>query len=135
MGVVVDSSVIITIERLGRRFDPSAVGIEDEPVALAAMTASELLVGVHMADSPQRRSDRQLFMEVLFSNFEVLPFDLNVARTHARLWAQLAMSGVRIGDRDLIIGATAVANRYSVVTENVRDFTRIPGLTVISPVW
>jgi hypothetical protein len=50
-----------------------------------------------------------------------------VARTHARLWAQLA-AGTPVGAHDLLIAATALAHGYAVLTDDPRDFGRVPGL-------
>ncbi|MBI3977029.1 MAG: hypothetical protein HY331_02475 [Chloroflexi bacterium] len=47
----------------------------------------------------------------------------------------LAATGQPVGAHDLLIGAAALAHGYTVLTENVRDFRRIPGLTVRQPNW
>ena len=60
----------------------------------------------------------------------VIAFDLNVARVHASLWADLAKRGVAIGERDLMIGATAIAKDCAIVTRDERSFAKIPGLKV-----
>jgi tRNA(fMet)-specific endonuclease VapC len=103
----------------------------DEPIAIAAVTASELLHGVHRAVEPSQRSRREAFVERLLEALPVLPFDLVVARAHARLSAQLAMTGVTVGSHDLLIAATAVAVGYDVATRDERSFPRIPGLNVL----
>ncbi|CAN5665763.1 type II toxin-antitoxin system VapC family toxin [soil metagenome] len=135
MGIVIDASVIVSLERRGALFDPAELGIEVEPVAITAMTASELLVGVHRADTAQRRDEREFYLETMFQRFQILPFDLSVARVHARIWSHLWAIGTPIGDRDLIIGTTALAHGYSVLTENTREFARIPDLQVLHPSW
>ena len=61
----------------------------------------------------------------------VIAFDLVAARTHARLWAQLAARGVTIGAHDLLIAATAIARGLDVVTRDERSFPRIQGLSLI----
>ena len=65
----------------------------------------------------------------------VLPFDLLVARVHARVSAQLLDAGRLIGAHDLLIAATALAHGYAVLTQNLRDFRRVPGLDVRQPSW
>jgi predicted nucleic acid-binding protein len=59
----------------------------------------------------------------------VLPFDVVVARVHARLWAELAAKGVTGGAHDLLIAATALATGSTVATRDDRSFPRIPGLS------
>jgi predicted nucleic acid-binding protein len=65
----------------------------------------------------------------------VLPFDLDVAYVHARLESELVAHGQRIGFCDLIIAATAIVNQCEVITHNMREFQRVPGLTVRSIDW
>jgi len=57
-------------------------------------------------------------------------FDLTVARVHASLWAELAKRRVAVGERDLMIGATAIARNYTVAACDERSFSKIPGLSV-----
>ena len=64
-----------------------------------------------------------------------LPFDLRVARMHARIWAQLAAAGQPIGAHDVLIAATALAHGYAVLTQHLRDFQQVPGLVVRQPNW
>jgi predicted nucleic acid-binding protein len=62
----------------------------------------------------------------------VIPFDLVVARVHARLWAQVASAGRPVGAHDLLIAATAIANGYRVATRDTRSFPNIPGLSLVT---
>jgi tRNA(fMet)-specific endonuclease VapC len=128
VGTLLDSSVLIRLERSGStlRFD------DDEEVAIAAITASELLHGVHRAD-PRRRAQREAFVEHVFRVLPVYPFSLQTARVHARLWADLALAGHLIGPHDLIVAATALALGWSVATHNAIEFARVPGLVVHGP--
>jgi len=59
------------------------------------------------------------------AHLPVIAFDLTVARVHASLWADLAKRGVAIGERDLMLGATAIARDYAVVTRDERSFPKI----------
>jgi predicted nucleic acid-binding protein len=106
-----------------------------EPNGIASITASELLVGVHRTVAGARRQRREAYVEAILGAMLVISFDLPVARVHARLWAELASSGAMIGAHDLVIAATAIAHGYAVLTENVRDFERVPGLVVRQPAW
>ena len=135
MAQIIDTSVLITLERQGRPLDllMTAARTPDEPLALAAITVSELLAGVYRADSNERRRQREDFAEAIFATMAVLPFDTRVARTHARVWAELVDSGRTVGANDLLIAATALTHGYDVLTENPRDFERVPGLVVLQP--
>jgi tRNA(fMet)-specific endonuclease VapC len=127
MATLIDSSVLIAAERGQLNFDAIAA---EEDVAISAVTASELLHGVHRARTPAQRHRRQAFVEGLMAQLPVIAFDLIVARVHASLWAELAKRGVAVGERDLMIGATAIAKGYAVATRDERSFPKIPGLKV-----
>lgn len=131
MGALIDSSVVIAAERGDLDLDSVLREYGDVDFALAAVTASELLHGVHRADSRERRSRREAFVETLLSRLPVIAFDLIAARTHARLWAELAARGLAIGAHDLLIAATAISRGLDVVTRDERSFPGIPALRVI----
>lgn len=131
MGFLIDSSVLIAAEREAGLDGLSAPS--DAGVAIAAITASELLHGVHRADSAARRRKRQRFVDELLEGLPVVAFDLDVARVHAALWADLSARGRLIGAHDLIIAATALAHDLTVATRNIRHFQRVEGLSVT--VW
>lgn len=131
MGALIDSSVLIAAERGDLDLGGVLEDFGDTDFALSAITASEFLYGVHRADGPERRALREAFVETLLARLPVLSFDLIAARTHARLWAQLAAAGVAIGAHDLLIAATAIARGLDVVTRDERSFPRIEGLSVV----
>jgi tRNA(fMet)-specific endonuclease VapC len=123
--------VLVAIERGA---SPAAAKLpRDEPVFLSAITASELLHGVHRARTAAQRARRERYVESVLAAVPVLPADLAVARAHARIWAELAARGEVIGGHDLWIAATALAHDLTVLTANRRDFARVEGLELA--VW
>ena len=128
--MILDASIFIEAER--GRFDLEGLleSLGEEPVAITAITASELLHGVERAADAGIRLRRHQFVERVVMDLTVLPFGLAEAREHARIWAALAASGNLIGAHDLLIGATALANASSVATLNIKEFRRIPGLAL-----
>jgi len=130
MATLIDSSVLIAAERGQISFDDLSAHYADDDLAISAVTASELLHGLHRARTAAQRHRRQAFVEGLLSQIPVIAFDLTVARIHASLWADLAKRGVGVGERDLMIGATAITRDYAVVTRDERSFPKIPGLKV-----
>ena len=112
----------IDLEVLRRRYS-------GESFVLAAITASELLEGVHRAQTETQRVGREAFVENLLHALRVIPFDLSIARVHARLRARI-LRNRQIGAHDLMIGATAVSLGYSVVSRDRRSFPRIPEVRV-----
>ena len=103
------TSVFVAAER--GRLNPATLRHEDdnEEIAMAAITASELLHGVHRLKGAVARTRAERFVEDLLSSIPVIPFDLHVARMHARLDAELSSAGTAVGDADLLIASTAVA--------------------------
>lgn len=141
MGTLLDTTVFIDLERsisslrersaLDEIFRRLASELGDaEEVGISAITASELLHGVHRA-APERRTRRDAFVELVLTAFPPLPFDLLTARAHARLWAALAATGTDVGAHDRVVAATAIAAGWRVGTANIRHFDRIPGLDVL----
>lgn len=131
MGTLIDASVLIAVER--GRLAPDAVLAAperlDEAVAIAAVTASELLHGVHRV-AGVRRVRAQAFVGRWLNALPVIPFDFEVARVHATLGAHLASVGTPIGAHDLMIAATALHLGYRVATRDRRSFHRVEGLPV-----
>lgn len=142
MGTLLDITVFIELERAVRRLSPDRAMTEvsarledqlgrDEDVGIAAITASELLHGVHRA-TPEHRGRREAFVEAVLAGFPPVSFDLLAARAHARLWAGLAAAGHDLGANDRLVAATAIAAGWRVGTANVRHFDRIPGLDILA---
>src|SRR5207247_1366088 len=90
VGTLIDTSVLIAAER--GRLDPDALQREndDEEIAIAAITASELLHGVHRLAGAVARTRAERFVERILAVIPVIAFDLDVARVHARLDAELS---------------------------------------------
>jgi tRNA(fMet)-specific endonuclease VapC len=130
VGIILETSVLTAIERRSLGLERLTAGRENEPFGISAITAAELLHGIHRADSEKRRLAREAFVEKVLSLFPIYPFDLNMARIYARIWASLARKGVQIGAHDLTIASTAICLGFSVATVDLRDFGKIKGLSV-----
>lgn len=135
MAQLIDTSVFIELER--RRQPPDALRgvVTGEPPAMSAITAAALLLGVERADSLARRRQRQQYVDAILATVPIVPFDLTVARVHAQVAAALFATGQPIGPHDLPSAAAALAYGHSVLTHNLREFARVPGLTVRQPRW
>jgi predicted nucleic acid-binding protein len=131
MGLMLDTNVFIHAERSGGPLDFSQWEHYGD-VYISAITASELLVGVHYAESDGQRTRRSAFVEAVLARVPALSFETEEARIHAGLFAALAKQGKMIGAHDLIIAATAIAHNCAVLTENIREFAKVPGLEAIA---
>lgn len=127
MGLLIDTSVLIELER-GAESTPTP--FQSEQVFLAAVSASELLHGLHRANTAARRARRENFVENILRLLPILDFDLSVARVYAQIWADVRVAGFTVGTHDLQIAATALQYNLTVLTANPRDFRRVAGLAV-----
>lgn len=99
---------------------------------MAAITASELLHGCHRAADVRQKRTRTEYVEWVLSEIDAIPFGLEEARHHARIWSEMARAGQMIGSYDLLIAATALSLGYTVGTLNFQEFARVPGLVTIA---
>jgi tRNA(fMet)-specific endonuclease VapC len=97
---------------------------------LSVISVSELLHGVHRATTPAIRNVRGAFVESLIRMIPVLDIQSSTARIHADLWASMAKKGTMIGVHDSWIAAQCIEHGLTLVTRNVREFNRVPGLSV-----
>ncbi len=121
--LIVDTGVLIAAEQRRIRLPDL-----DGEAAIAAITASELLLGVELA-TPDRRDERAASVEQVLEAFEVLELDLTVARHLARLAAHTRRTGGTRGAHDLIIAATASATGRMLLTTDTRGFQNLPGVS------
>jgi tRNA(fMet)-specific endonuclease VapC len=122
---MLDTSVLVAAERGHAELDGWIA--DDDDVAIAAVTAAELWVGVALAD-PRRRPKRTTFVEQVIASLPVEDYDLAVAEVHARLLAEVKRSGRPRVAHDLMIAATAIARGRTVVTRDRDGFAGISEL-------
>ncbi len=71
-------------------------------------------------------------MEEVLSHCPIVPFGAAEAEEYALMVAALRRAGKMIGERDLMIAATALAGGHEVMTRNIDEFSRVPGLVLRS---
>ncbi len=133
MGLILDSSVLVADEREQFNLSSWLRSRPPEPVAVSAITVSELWFGIEVETDAARARRRRRWLEKIFRRLEIVPLDGALARVHARLWAQVSDAGRMIGPHDLIVAATAVHRRWAVATFNANEFRHLRGLEVIEP--
>jgi predicted nucleic acid-binding protein len=135
MGVILDSSVLISGERQGVsvRNILKRLQVEhgEDVYALSVVTVVELTHGIYRAKTSADRDRRRAFSEELRHDMVVHPVTVEIAELAGRIEGEQAALGVSIAFEDLLIGATALHLGYGVLTHNVRHFQVIPGLTVV----
>ena len=128
MRYLVDTNICIYVIRrrppqVLARFQRCAVG----DIGLSTVTLAELQYGVAKSAFPERN---QQALAAFTLPLEILPFDAPAAAAYGPIRATLERQGTPIGAMDLLIAAHAVSLDVILVTNNVREFGRVPGLQV-----
>ena len=96
-------------------------------MAISAVTFGELIYGAERSSQPERNLND---IEGMIARLEVLPFDELAAAHFGQLRAELARAGTPIGPYDQMIAGHARALGLVLVTNNVDEFKRVPGLRI-----
>jgi predicted nucleic acid-binding protein len=135
MGLILDSSVAIAAERnsetVEKLLERIVILTGDQEAALSAVGLTELVHGLYRAVTPEQRSRRQAFINEFLADVPVHPYTKEMALLAGEIDAGLRGRGLVIPFADLLIGVTALWLNFSVLTINIRDFERIPGLKVV----
>jgi tRNA(fMet)-specific endonuclease VapC len=123
--LILDTGALVALERIDADRDDFLGDAAD--VAIAAITAAELLVGVELADDTHH-ADRHTFVEGVLDRVQIIAFDLTVARHHAQLLAHVRRTGRARGAHDLQIAATARASDRTVITTDRSAFVDLPSV-------
>jgi predicted nucleic acid-binding protein len=121
---LLDTSVVIDLERLGTRSLPPEI-------AVSTITMAELAAGPHATSDPQKRALRMERLQGAEATFDQLPFDLTAARAYGRVYAAVQAAGRRARGRrtiDVLIAATALSNKLPLYTCNPDDFAGLGDL-------
>lgn len=123
--LILDTNVLIEIER--GTFD---IGLlDDDELAIAAVTVAEYRIGIELADTTARAEARTRTLTAILGAVEVLDYTTATAAHHARLIAHARRAGARRGVHDLIIGAHAAETGRMIVSRDARArFGDLPGV-------
>jgi predicted nucleic acid-binding protein len=136
MGLILDSSIAIVAERRGdtveKMIENVVAAVGDEDAALSSVGLTELVHGIYRAQTPLMRQRRQLFIEEMLRDLTVYPYTRETAMLAGKIDGEQQAQGVTIPFGDLLIGATALALGFSVLTATLRHFRLIPGLDVLT---
>ena len=131
MGLVIDTSALVALERLATPWEGDVCGTED--AVIPAIVYAELLVGVRLADTGERAASRQAKIDALVGTIPVVEFGTAAAGCWAELHAALSRKGRLIPANDLAVAATAVAMGFGVLVGPADEshFREVPGLRVV----
>ena len=98
----------------------------ESTVCTSIVVAAELRFGAEKSGS-SKLADR---IDLILSALDILPLETPADRHYGEIRQHLASQGTPIGPNDLLIAAQALALGLTVVTANVQEFSRVPGLGV-----
>ncbi|MCF0195102.1 MAG: PIN domain-containing protein [Bacteroidaceae bacterium] len=125
MKYLLDTCVCIAMIKGNANVRNSIRSVGAKSCAVSEITVAELMVGA------EKSGEERHFRDVtrLIAMFKVLPISRHLA-SYARIRAHLERAGQRIEDFDMLIGATAIDEKLTMVTANTRHFERIPGIAL-----
>ncbi len=100
---------------------------EPEEICISSVTYAELVHGVEKSAVVEKN---RIALSLLLSNIEILSFDANAADEYGRIRANLEKKGTPIGPLDMMIAGHAKSVGYIVVTNNVKEYSRVDGLVI-----
>lgn len=126
--LILDTNVLIDYER--GKINRSA--LDDDDLAIAAITVAEYRTGIELADSAERAASRSRALAAIVGALEVLDYTEETAVHHARLIAEARRPGKQRGAHDLIIAAHAVQSGRVLVSRDAQArFADLPGVSVL----
>ena len=132
MAIIVDADVIIRGEKGAFDFQGWAASRSEDQFEVAAVTVAELWHGVERATGGHKSKRRQ-YLQAVLGSLPIIAYTEQTAYEHARIWAELELSGRMIGYYDIIVAATALQRGGVVATFNRRHFEHVKGLDIIEP--
>ena len=126
--LILDSNTISYYFRGDLQVVPRLQALRPAEVAVPAIVEYELRYGL-LGLPPQAAAPRLAALAQLLQPMQVLAFDSACAAHAARIRADLEAAGTPIGPHDTLIAATVLRHQATLVTRNVRAFSRVPGLS------
>lgn len=134
MGLVIDTSALVTIERSSAPapWEATLSSLGDEPAVVPAAVYAELLTGILLAQRPAQAASRRAKIDALVSIVPIVEFGREIAERWAELFATLTRQGRLIPANDLAVAATAVHLGFGVLVgpHDEQHFRAVPGLRV-----
>lgn len=123
--LILDTNILIAYER--GTIDRAA--LDDDELAVAAISIAEYRLGIELADTVERAADRSRALAAILSSIDVLDYTEVTAAHHARLLAHVRTTGQPRGAHDLIVAAHAVESARTVLSLDTKArFGGLPGV-------
>jgi tRNA(fMet)-specific endonuclease VapC len=122
---LLDTNAVAALTTENPAFMEKRLGFAAGDFAISSIVAFELLFGA------SRHAQTAKYLELYDRlGLEVIPFDVDDARAAGRIRASLLADGIPIGPYDILIAGQALARDLTLISRNVREFSRVDGLRV-----
>lgn len=122
---VLDTNILIYLFKGEGQVSHRMNTVSSDLIAIPSVVLFEIYVGIAKSTSPDRRIR---LLNKLLSKSSILSLDESAARSAAQIRAQLEKAGQPISPCDVLIAGTAMSKDATLVTHNVREFSRVEGL-------
>jgi tRNA(fMet)-specific endonuclease VapC len=124
---VLDTNTLIYYFKGQGQIAKNLANVSPQEIGISTIVLFELQVGIAKSTSPAKRTQQ---LQQLLSGVNLVPFDRDSAVAAATIRAQLEQQGTPIGPLDVLIAGTALACQGTLVTHNVKEFSRVSGLAI-----
>lgn len=126
MRYMLDTNICIyTIKHKPEKVFQRLQEIDPEDICVSSVTYAELVHGVEKSAAVEKN---RLALLMLLAKIEILNFDVDAADCYGKIKADLDKKGMPIDPLDMMIAGHAMSMGYAVVTNNVKEFSRVQGL-------
>lgn len=125
---VLDTNTLIYYFKGQGRVAQNLVNVSAQEISIPTIVLFELQVGIAKSTSPAKRTQQ---LQELMSRVNLVLFDREAALAAAKIRAELEQQGTPIGQMDVLIAGTAIVLQATLVTHNIKEFSRVSGLTIV----
>jgi tRNA(fMet)-specific endonuclease VapC len=125
---VLDTNTLIYYFKGQGQVAQNLANVSAQEISIPTIVLFELQVGIAKSNSPAKRIQQ---LQELLSRVNLVLFDREAALAAAKIRAELEQQGTPIGQMDVLIAGTAIALQATLVTHNIKEFSRVSGLTIV----
>jgi tRNA(fMet)-specific endonuclease VapC len=125
---VLDTNTLIYYFKGQGQVAQNLANVSPQTLVISTIVLFELQVGIAKSLSSAKRTQQ---LQQFLSRVNLVPFEREAALAAAKIRAQLEQQGTPIGSLDVLIAGTAVALQATLVTHNIREFSRVSGLVIV----
>jgi len=124
---ILDTNTLIYYFKGQGKVAQNLANVSPQKIGISTIVLFELQVGIAKSTSPAKRTQQ---LQQLLSRVNIFPFDRDAALAAATIRTQLEQKGTPIGSIDVLIAGTAIAVQATLITHNVKEFSRVSGLAI-----